>query len=307
MTGLRLDGRVAAVTGAGRGIGRAYALLLGELGAAVVVNDLGAATTGEGGDTGPAEKVAEEIRAAGGRAFANTANIASVEGGASVVEDAVREFGRIDIVVNNAGNMVWGGLPEATIETIDAHLNVHVRGSFHTIKAAFPHFLAQDYGRIVNTTSVGMFGLPDNLGYAMAKASFIGMAKSMTLQRGDANIMINNIAPNAQTRISARDGEDLEDIQPSEIMDPRLVAPMVAYLAHEDCTTSGETYVAGAGGFARIFVGATPGYRNEDLASVDIDDVAAHWKEINDESGYYVPVNLMDWAGHFLGHTFPRQ
>jgi NAD(P)-dependent dehydrogenase (short-subunit alcohol dehydrogenase family) len=192
MSGLRLDGRVAAVTGAGRGIGRSYALLLGELGASVVVNDLGAATTGEGGDAGPAEKVAEEIRAAGGTAIANTANIASVEGGASVVEDAVREFGRIDIVVNNAGNMVWGGFPEATIETIDAHLDVHVRGSFHTIKAAFPHFLAQDFGRIVNTTSVGMFGLPDNLGYAIAKASFIGMAKSMTLQRGDANIMINN-------------------------------------------------------------------------------------------------------------------
>jgi NAD(P)-dependent dehydrogenase (short-subunit alcohol dehydrogenase family) len=306
MSGLRLDGRVAAVTGAGRGIGRSYALLLGELGAAVVVNDLGAATTGEGGDAGPAEKVAAEIRAAGGKAVANTANIATAEGGASVVEDAVREFGRIDILVNNAGNMVWGGFPEITVDTLDAILDVHVRGSFHTIKAAFPHFLEQDYGRIVNTTSVGMFGLPDNLGYAIAKASFIGMAKSMTLQRGEANIMINNIAPNAETRISAREGQDLEDIVPRETMDPRLVAPMVAYLSHEECTASGETYVAGAGRFGRLFVGATVGYLNEDLATVDVDDVAAHWKEINDESGYHVPVNLMDWAGRFLGHTFPQ-
>ena len=128
MSGLRLDGRVAAVTGAGRGIGRAYALLLGELGAKVVVNDLGGSTLGTGGDAAPADEVVKQIEAAGGAAVANYADVSTVEGGKSVIDTAVEHFGGIDIVVNNAGNMVWGSLPEATIETIEAHWAVHVQG-----------------------------------------------------------------------------------------------------------------------------------------------------------------------------------
>src|SRR5579871_1969036 len=184
MSGLRLDGRVAAVTGAGRGIGRAYALLLGELGAKVVVNDLGGSTLGTGGDAGPADEVVKQIEAAGGAAVANYADVSTVEGGKSVIDTAVEHFGTIDIVVNNAGNMVWGALPEATIETIDAHYKVHVQGSFNTLHAAWPHFLEKNYGRAILTTSIGMFGLPDNIGYAIAKASMIGMAKSLTVGRG---------------------------------------------------------------------------------------------------------------------------
>ena len=208
MNGLRLDGRVAAVTGAGRGIGRAYALLLGELGAKVVVNDLGASTLGTGGDEGPADEVVKQIEAAGGAAVANYADVSTVEGGKSVIGTAVEHFGGIDIVVNNAGNMVWGSLPEATIETIDAHWAVHVRGSFNTLHAAWPYFLEKNYGRAILTTSVGMFGLMDNIGYAIAKASMIGMAKSLTVGRKDANININCIAPNAMTRISGRTEEE---------------------------------------------------------------------------------------------------
>jgi len=310
MTGLRLDGRVAVVTGAGRGIGRSYALLLAELGAKVVVNDLGGSTLGIGTDLGPATEVVETISAAGGTAFANTSDVSTVEGGRTIIDDAVREFGRIDILVNNAGNMVWGGLPEATIETIDAHLNVHVRGSFNTCFAAWPYFLQQDYGRVVMTTSVGMFGLLDNLGYAIAKASFIGMAKSMTLQRGEANININCIAPNAMTRLGARDdNENLEAMrpEPTPMMNPDLVAPLVAYLSHEDCVESGEVYVGGAGRFAKLFVGSTEGYLSPDPLDVSIDEVAANWAKINDETGYYVPKNIMDWAGHYLSHLYPAQ
>jgi NAD(P)-dependent dehydrogenase (short-subunit alcohol dehydrogenase family) len=292
MSGLRLDGRVAAVTGAGRGIGRAYALYLAELGAKVVVNDLGGSTLGQGADTAPADEVVEQIRKAGGTAAANYGDVATVDGGASVVDTAVREFGGIDIVVNNAGNMVWGSLPEATIETIEAHWAVHVRGSFNTLHAAWPHFLEKNYGRVVLTTSAGMFGLPGNLGYAIAKASMIGMAKSLTVGRGDANININCIAPNAVTRLAG-------DSEPQPAMDPALVAPMVAYLAHEACDVSGEVYVAGAGRFARLFVGVTPGYLQPDAT---VDDIAANWAAINDETGYYVPSTLMDWAGHYLAH-----
>jgi len=303
MNGLRLDGRIAAVTGAGRGIGRAYALLLAELGAKVVVNDLGGSTLGEGSDAAPADEVVKQIEAAGGTAVANYGDVSTVDGGKSVVDTAVREFGGIDIVVNNAGNMVWGSLPDATIETVEAHWAVHVRGSFNTLHAAWPHFLAQDYGRVVLTTSVGMFGLPDNIGYAIAKASMLGMAKSLTVGRRNANINVNCIAPNAVTRLGARTEEELAAQQAmAAAMDPALVAPLVAYLAHESCDVSGEVFVAGAGRFARLFVGVTPGYVHAGLAGVTVDDIAANWATINDESGYYVPRTLMDWAGHFMTH-----
>jgi NAD(P)-dependent dehydrogenase (short-subunit alcohol dehydrogenase family) len=303
MSGLRLDGRVAVVTGAGRGIGRAYALLLGKLGAKVVVNDLGGSTLGTGGDEGPADEVAKQIEAAGGAAVANYADVSTVEGGKSVIDTAVKHFGGIDIVVNNAGNMVWASLPEATIETIDAHWAVHVRGSFNTLHAAWPYFLEKNYGRAILTTSVGMFGLMDNIGYAIAKASMIGMAKSLTVGRKDANINVNCIAPNALTRLAARTEEEQAQLDPpSAVMDSDNVAPMVAYLAHESCQVSGEVYVAGAGRFARLFVGVTPGYLHPGLTGATVDDVAANFAAINDETGYYVPSTLMDWAGHYLSH-----
>jgi len=309
MSGLRLDGRIAAVTGAGRGIGRAYALLLAELGAKVVVNDLGGSTRGVGGDAGPADEVVKQIQAAGGTAVANYGDVSTVDGGESVVDTALNEFGGIHIVVNNAGNMVWGSLPEATIETVEAHWAVHVRGTFNTLHAAWPHFLAQDYGRAVLTTSVGMFGLPDNIGYAIAKAAMLGMAKSLTVGRRDANVNINCIAPNAVTRLGARTEQEQAAQQAmAAAMDPALVAPMVAYLAHESCAVSGEVFVAGAGRFARLFVGVTPGYVHPSVAGVGsvagvtVDDIAANWAAINDESGYYVPRTLMDWAGHFMTH-----
>jgi NAD(P)-dependent dehydrogenase (short-subunit alcohol dehydrogenase family) len=312
MSGLRLDGRVAAVTGAGRGIGRAYAELLGRLGAKVVVNDLGGSTLGAGRDRGPADEVVAGIRAAGGAAVANYADVSTADGGRGVVETAVGEFGRIDILVNNAGNMVWGALPEATIETIEAHWAVHVRGSYNTCFAAWPYLLKQNYGRVVLTTSAGIFGLPDNIGYATAKASLIGMAKSMTAGRGEANITVNCIAPNAMTRLAARPGDEpaqtepaRTESEPAPLMDPALVAPMVAYLAHDSCDVSGEVFVAGAGRFARLFVGVTAGYLHPDPASVTVDDVAANWATINDAAGYYVPGTLMDWAGHYLAHLRP--
>jgi NAD(P)-dependent dehydrogenase (short-subunit alcohol dehydrogenase family) len=305
MSGLRLDGRVAAVTGAGRGIGRAYAVLLGQLGAKVVVNDLGGSTLGVGTDPAPANEVVETIRAAGGEAVANIGDVSTTEGGTSVVDAAIEEFGRIDILVNNAGNMVWGSLPGATIDTIEAHWAVHVRGSYNTCFAAWPHFLKQNHGRVVLTTSVGMFGLPDNIGYAIAKASMLGMAKSMTVGRGEADININCIAPNAMTRLAGRDGDPEPEVSPA--MDPALVAPMVAYLSHASCTASGEVYVAGGGRFAKLFVGATPGYLSPDPSHVTVDEVAANLAAINDESGYYVPSSLMDWAGHYLGHLYPAR
>ena len=303
-------GRVAVVTGAGRGIGRAYARLLAERGARVVVNDLGGSIAGTGADHGPANAVVDEINAAGGEAIADTHDVASADGAAALVAAAVERFGHLHVLVNNAGIMRWAGLPEADGENLAAHLAVHVAGSFHTTRAAWPHMVRQGYGRIVMTTSTGMFGLPDNLSYATAKAGVVGMTRSLTVAGAAHGIKVNLIAPAAVTRLaggpagaSAADGDgDGPDAPPQ--MAPELVAPMVAYLAHESCPVSGEIYVAGFGRFSRIFLAATEGYVHTGGAPT-LEDVAGNWAEINDEAGYSVPASLTDWSRTFMTHLRP--
>jgi NAD(P)-dependent dehydrogenase (short-subunit alcohol dehydrogenase family) len=306
MSRFTFDGRVVAVTGAGRGIGRAYAVLLARLGAKVVINDLGGSAAGVGTDPGPANRVVDRIRAAGGTAIANLGDVSTVEGGQSVVDAAVTEFGRIDVVINNAGNMVWAGLPEIDLATVESHLDVHVKGAFNTVRAAWPHMLRQDYGRVVLTTSIGMFGLPDNLGYATAKASLIGMARSMTAAAGERNIRVNCIAPNALTRLAGKPGDAPanEGFRPPPQLDPAAVAPMVAYLAHEACDARGEVYVAGGGRFSRLFVGVTQGYLSAEPTQVSVEEVAANWAAIHDETGYYVPADPVDWSDRFMAHLY---
>jgi NAD(P)-dependent dehydrogenase (short-subunit alcohol dehydrogenase family) len=303
MNELRFDGRVAVVTGAGRGIGRAYARLLADRGAAVVVNDIGGTKEGEGSDPGPASDVATEIEIAGGKALADTNDVATDEGGRSLVAAAVDTFGRIDIVVNNAGNIRWGGLPQADLDNLDSHLAVHVRGSFNTTRAAWSRMVDQNYGRVVLTTSTGMFGLADNLGYATAKAAVIGMAHSLSVAGVPHGIKVNLIAPNAWTRMGAHpsDGLDALDRPAPSLMEPELVAPMACYLAHEACQVSGRIYLGGAGRFARIFVGVTEGYVAPGEHPT-MEDVAANWDAINDEVGYYVPADLRDWSAHYMAH-----
>jgi len=302
VTTYSFEGRVAVVTGAARGIGRGYANLLAERGATVVVNDLGGSTAGTGHDAEPARTAVAEIIAAGGTAIADSNDVSTAEGGQAIIDAALREFGRIDIVVNNAGNVLWGDPTEATIDTMQSQLAVHVIGAFNTTRAAWPHMLAQNYGRIVMTTSTGLFGLPDNLGYATAKAALIGMANSLTVAAGEHDIKVNLVAPNAATRMGMRDAEPAATPPPN--MEPALVAPMVAFLAHEACPVSGEIYVAGGGRFGRIFLGANNGYLGPEPQKVTIEDVAEQWKTINDETGYYVPASLMDWAGHFMSHLY---
>ncbi len=316
MSKLNFDGRVAVVTGAGRGIGRSYARYLAELGAKVVVNDLGGSTDGVGLNAGPAQKVVDEITALGGTAVADTSDVSSVEGGANIIKTAIDSFGRIDAVVNNAGNVIPAALPEADIDVIEAHLSVHTKGTFNVIRAAWPYLLEQNYGRVVLTGSTGMFGLLDNLGYAIAKSSMIGMANSLTIGRADKNINVNVIGPNAMTRMGrvpqrGLGNADLAPAEPdeepvvSDTMNPDLVAPMVAYLAHEACTASGEFYVAGGQRFGRIFIGANDGYLHSGPGAATIDDVAEHWATIDDPSDFYIPTSLHHWAGRFFAHNIP--
>jgi NAD(P)-dependent dehydrogenase (short-subunit alcohol dehydrogenase family) len=298
MDQFRFEDRVAIVTGAGRGIGRAYARLLGERGAAVVVNDLGGSTAGEGADPTPAATVAGEITAAGGIAIADGSDVASVDGAQHLVQRAIDGFGRIDVVVNNAGIIRWAGMPDVDAANLEQHLAVHVGGSFNTTRAAWPHMVAQRYGRIVMTTSSGVFGLAQNTSYATAKAGVIGLTRSLCVAGSSHGIKVNLIAPAAMTRMAGPGVEDPGDDDP---MAPALVAPLVAFLAHEDCPVSGEIYAAGAGRFARMFLAASPGWLAGD-GPLAVEDVAAHWDAINDEAGYVVPTDLMDWSATFTAH-----
>jgi len=292
---LSFEGRIAIVTGAGRGIGRAYALLLADRGAGVVVNDLGGSIEGDGADAEPASTVAAEIVAAGGAAIADTSDVASPAGAQALVDAAVERFGRLDILINNAGIVRWGGFPKADADNLARHLEVHVAGSFNTARAAWPHMVEQAYGRIIMTGSSGMFGLPNNLSYATAKAGVIGLTRSLTTAGARHGIKVNVIAPAAFTRMAGPNTDE-----PPQ-MSPELVAPMVAFLAHEACPVSGEIYAAGAGRFARIFIASTEGY--VDAASEPtIEDVAEHWATINDETGYYVPADLTAWSAVFMEH-----
>jgi NAD(P)-dependent dehydrogenase (short-subunit alcohol dehydrogenase family) len=290
------EGRVAVVTGAGRGIGRAYALLLAERGAAVVVNDLGGSIKGVGADGEVASTVAAQIESAGGAALADEHDIASAEGAEALVAATLERFGRLDVLINNAGIMQWGGLPDVDAESLQRHLAVHLLGSFNTTKAAWPTMVEQGYGRIVMTTSSGVFGLPKNLSYAAAKGGVIGLTRSIATMSEAHGIKANLIAPAAMTRMA---GPDAETDDASSPMAPGQVAPLVAFLAHEACPVNGEMYAAGAGRFSRIFLASTPGYV---AAAPTIEDVAEHWDEINSEEGYVVPRDLPDWSTSFLAH-----
>jgi NAD(P)-dependent dehydrogenase (short-subunit alcohol dehydrogenase family) len=262
-----------------------------------VVNDLGGSIVGEGADRSPAEAASAEIRLLGGESVADTNDISTSTGAEALVETAVARFGRVDILVNNAGIMRWARFPDVDEADFERHFAVHTRGSFLTARAVWPHLVAQNYGRIVMTASAGMFGLPNNTSYATAKGGVVGLARSLSTAGSRRGIRVNVIAPAAMTRMAGTDSDD--DMG----MPPQLVAPMVAYLVHEDCPVSGEIYAAGAGRFARIFIASTPGFVAGPRATVE--DVARHWTEINAEDGYTVPGDLTAWSASFTEHLAP--
>lgn len=307
MTDIRFDGKVAVVTGAGRGLGRAYAMLLASRGAHVVVNDIGGNTEGSGTDEGPAQRVVSEIETAGGDAVADTHDVSKPETAQALIDTAVGQFGRIDILVNNAGIMKWAGLPDIDVDNLQHHLDVHLLGSFNTTRAAWPHFIEQGYGRVVMTTSNGVLGHETNLSYAAAKGGTIGMARSAAIAGAAHDIKVNLIAPAAATRLATGEDEvdDAQQAPGMPFMPSSAAAPMVAFLAHESCPVTGEIYMAGAGRFARLFIGATEGYVADGQEPTP-EDVANHWDAINDEQGYYVPSDLMSWSAKYLSHQFPR-
>jgi NAD(P)-dependent dehydrogenase (short-subunit alcohol dehydrogenase family) len=274
---LRFDDRVAVVTGGGRGLGRAYALLLASRGAKVVVNDVGGTLTGEGADEGPAHDVAAEINAAGGEAIPCTASVATAEGGQAIVDATVDHFGQLDVLVHNAGNVRRAPLDQMSYEDFDAVLDVHLRGAFHVVRPAFPLMCAAGYGRIVLTSSIGgLYGNHDVANYAAAKAGVLGLVNVAALEGAEHGVTCNAILPGAVTRMA--EGLDTSAYPP---MDPQLVAPTVGWLAHESCTASGEYFIAIAGRVARAVVAETPGVHR---TSWTVEDVAEQIDAIRDAS-----------------------
>jgi len=287
MTDLGFDGKVAVVTGAGGGLGREHALLLAARGASVVVNDLGGAVDGTGGDEGPAAQVAREINDAGGIAIANGDSVSTPEGGAAIVQSALDEFGRVDIVINNAGILRDKTFHNMTDDLLSPVVDVHLKGAFYVTRPAWVHMREQGYGRVINTASAsGIIGNFGQTNYGAAKMGLVGFTNVLALEGAKHNIKANAIAPIARTRMT----EELMGPM-AEVVDPREVAPLVAYLCHEDCPVSGETFSVGGGRVARFFVGLTrgwcaPGHTMEDLRD--------NWDDVQNQDGYLVPTTTIE-------------
>ena len=299
MSEIRLDGRVAVVTGAGRGLGREHALLLGARGAQVVVNALGGALDGEGGGAPPAEQVVEEIRAAGGTAIADATDISTPEGAETIVRLATATWGRLDVVVNNAGILRDKSFAKMTPAEVDPVLRVHLGGTIWMSKAAWPVLVDQGYGRIVNTTSAaGIFGNFGQVNYAAAKAGIIGVTKTLAIEGARHGIRVNAIEPGARTRMTEDLLGDLADS-----LDPSLVAPLVLWLSSEECEDSGEVYNVGGGRVARVVVAETPGHFSRSLSP---EEVREHWSEINDPDRAEVMTSFQQEMGVLLAMLSDR-
>ena len=291
---LGFDGKVAIITGAGGGLGRQHALLLASRGALVVINDLGGALDGSGSDKGAAQKVVDEIVALGGVAVADTNSVSTPEGGAAIVKSAVDAYGRVDIVINNAGILRDKSFHNLTPDLMNPVFDVHLKGAFHVTQPAFVLMREQGYGRIISTSSAaGVFGNFGQANYGAAKMGLVGFMRVLAVEGAKYNIKANAIAPLALTRMT----ESLFSGAMAEKLQPELISPIVAFLAHEDCPVSGEVYSVGGGRVARVFIGETPGYFN---ANLTMEDVRNNFEQIRNEDSYIVPANISEETAMFM-------
>ncbi|MGB3895726.1 MAG: SDR family oxidoreductase [Mycolicibacter sinensis] len=271
--------RVVVVTGAGGGLGREYALTLAREGASVVVNDLGGARDGTGAGHNMADQVVAEIKEAGGRAVANYDSVADADGAANIIKTAIDEFGKVDGVVSNAGILRDGTFHKMTFDNWNAVLQVHLYGGYNVVRAAWPHFREQSFGRVVVATSTsGLFGNFGQANYGAAKLGLVGMINTLAIEGAKYNIKANAIAPIAATRMT-------EDILPPEVLEklkPEYVAPVVAYLCTEEVPETGSVFIAGGGKVQRAALFENAGANFDNPPSVD--DVAAQWSTIADLS-----------------------
>lgn len=287
--------QVVVVTGAGRGLGRAYALELAARGAAVVVNDVGSSMHGEGADTGVADEVVAEIIAAGGTARASYDSVATPAGGAAIVAAATGAFGRVDAVISNAGIFSSVAFEDLTPDQWRRMLAVHLDGAFHLSQAAYRVMMSQGYGRFVFiTSSAGLFGQPLEAHYAAAKAGLIGLSNVIAIEGAPHGIRSNTVLPFGSSRMVTETVDDPGAVAESEFLHairPELVVPMVVFLASRDCAVSQHNYSACAGRFARVFLGLADGW----LATTPTaEDIAAHLAEVSAPEPFSIPGSIFD-------------
>jgi len=290
MSEIRFDDRVAIITGAGGGLGRTYALDFASRGAKVVVNDLGGAADGTGGGTSAADQVVKEIEQAGGTAVANYDSVSTPEGGAAVVQRALDNFGKVDVVVNNAGILRDKSFAKLEPQDLEAVIDVHLKGAFFVSQPAFRNMKENSYGRLLFTASAaGVFGNFGQTNYGAAKMGLVGLMHVLAVEGAKNNIKANAIMPIAHTRLT----EDLLGPM-AEKLDPECVTPLVTYLCSEQCELTHELFSVGGGRFARVFVGLAPGWNAGPDAKVSAEEVQAHIDQIRDQTGYVVPDSIAD-------------
>ena len=293
------SGDVVVVTGAGRGLGRLYALDIARRGASVVVNDVGASMGGEGTDAAVADQVVDEITQAGGVAVASYESVASAEGGAAIVRTATETFGRLDAVVSNAGIFHTAPFDELRPEDWRRMIDVHLHGSFHVAQPAYAVMKAQGSGRFVFVaSSAGLFGQPNSAHYAAAKAGIAGLANVIAIEGEPHGILANCVLPFGYSRMvteTVGDREQLGGALPFlDVIEPELVVPIVSFLACRACTVTHRSYSACAGRFARVFVGLGRGWAAERNHPPDAEDIEARLAEVSATEPFIVPGSIFD-------------
>jgi len=291
MAPVDFSGKVAVVTGGGRGMGRAYCLLLASRGAAVVVNDPGVQPRGDDPDACVAADVVREIEAAGGRAVAATDSVATAEGGAAIVETALRAFGRVDLLVHNAGVVTASTFADQPMDEVLNIMAVHLLGAWYVGQPAWLDMEKRGYGRIVLTTSMAQFGHYRQPAYAAAKTGIIGLVKSLAheARHKELDIKVNAIAPLAGTRLARPDAKE----RWGELIAPENVAAVVAYLLSDQCPVNGEIVHAGGTHFARGFLAQTRGW-SSGTSPLTPEQVREHFGEALDLADYQIPADAND-------------
>ncbi len=293
MSDIRFDGRVAVITGAGGGLGKTYALELARRGASVVVNDLGGAADGTGASSSMADATVKEIVEAGGKAVANYDSVATQEGGKAIVQTAIDNFGKVDVLVNNAGILRDKSFLKLEPDHLEAVVDVHLKGAFFVTQPAFASMKENGYGRIVMASSgAGIFGNFGQSNYGAAKMGLVGLMNVLAVEGAKYGIKVNTIAPIAKTRLTEQLLGGLADA-----LDPRYVTPLVTYLCSDKCELTHEIFDVGGGRYARIFVGMGPGWVAPKGTIPKAEDILDHLDLIREQEGYIVPQSIAEETG----------